>query len=338
MPIFMLYDSSYDFKTTIDDFISLLWVSKFREIGEFELQVYDTKANRSLFKKKDILRRTDSKQLMFVEKITTRRAVDEPDTLLISGRSCESILSRRVIMDHMTFSGSDIYRIAKKIIDENVISPTNSNRKISNFTMGTTSDTGVTTTLSDPYGEQIDAVITDICEESGGGWRVVHAGTVPSGEFTFYIYKGLDRSDQIIRSVVDDDITELSYGEDITNFKNYFYCDDGAQLIAGSADLIIPMPTGLDRYETKVSVDSKGSSDTAIKRKAKRMVQAENRKGNFIDVVLADPTKGNIQLGEIITVAKSETDYEKVRVIEFMESWDEQGYSKIPTFERGGLI
>lgn len=87
----------------IDMYTSMIWTDRYSTVGDFEICVPCTTANKELFDKSSFLTIDKSDRVMVIEKRQVKTKVDRADEYIISGRSAESLLDRRVIMGTMTF-------------------------------------------------------------------------------------------------------------------------------------------------------------------------------------------------------------------------------------------
>ncbi len=92
----------------IDDATSVIWVQRFQAAGEFEIYIRATKELFTLFTQEELLitRHDMPECAMIPEKTELTTDAENGDYLIISGRSAESILGRRVIRGYTTYSGT----------------------------------------------------------------------------------------------------------------------------------------------------------------------------------------------------------------------------------------
>ena len=89
-------DSLYRRIAVVDDHISLIWTERLASIGDFELQLNSTVANRNLFKTGTRLAMNESFRLMIVETVEDGTDEQGRNILKVSGPSLEKILQDRV--------------------------------------------------------------------------------------------------------------------------------------------------------------------------------------------------------------------------------------------------
>lgn len=102
MEVYVL-DSLLRRTEVVDRFESMIWTERFREIGDFELHIQSTAANRRRFTAGTRLAITESKRVMVVE--TVENATDDENRrmLKVTGRSLEMILEDRAAI--ATYAG-----------------------------------------------------------------------------------------------------------------------------------------------------------------------------------------------------------------------------------------
>ena len=117
---------------------------------------------------------------------------EDGNHVTVTGRSLESILDRRIVWGQKLLSGN-LQNGIKTLLNENVISPSDSNRKIPNFIFKESIDPAITKLkLEAQYtGDNLYDVIQKICEEQGIGFKIT---LNDKKQFVFELYAGFDRS------------------------------------------------------------------------------------------------------------------------------------------------
>lgn len=87
----------------VDMFTSIIWTDRYSTNGDFELRVPCTDSNYDLFEQSLYITQDKSDRVMVIEKRQVQTKVDKSDEYIISGRSAETLLARRVIMGSMSF-------------------------------------------------------------------------------------------------------------------------------------------------------------------------------------------------------------------------------------------
>lgn len=191
MDIFVL-NTSFETVAVLDGFKSLIWTDRYNSCGDFELVMPMDSELLTMVQINYYLQCPLSDRTMIVESIELNSSEAEGAFATFSGRSLESILDRRVVWRYFYYSGSMQTGI-QQILTQNLISPTNSNRTISNF-IYTTSAIEDITEIEYEYGllgDNILTVIQESCQANDVGFKVVLNS---SNQFVFSLYVGQDMS------------------------------------------------------------------------------------------------------------------------------------------------
>lgn len=187
----LILDKNFNSSETLDIFESLIWTDRYFECGDFELYVPASEKLLNILPPGYYVYLRESEHLMIVEDREITTDAEEGAHLKITGRSLESILERRIIWNQTTLSGS-LQDGIKKLLDENIISPVDESRKISNFVFEASTDERITSLTIDAqyFGENLYDTIVDICKSENVGFKVVLNETT----LVFSLYMGEDRS------------------------------------------------------------------------------------------------------------------------------------------------
>jgi hypothetical protein len=82
----------------IDVFNSCIWTERYKSMGEFQLDIFSTPANRSRLREGTMLAMNESFRVMVVESIEDDNSSDNERMLVVKGRSLERILTKRAAM------------------------------------------------------------------------------------------------------------------------------------------------------------------------------------------------------------------------------------------------
>lgn len=102
MEVYIL-DSLLRREVVVDEFVSLIWTERYREIGDFELVLHSTTTNRANFIKGKRLAVNESYRVMTVETVEDSTDTEGRRLLKVKGRSLESVLEDRVAMKTTNF-------------------------------------------------------------------------------------------------------------------------------------------------------------------------------------------------------------------------------------------
>lgn len=333
----------------IDTFESLLWTERFNGAGNFEIYspvdlvlLQQAKQNYYAWLK-------DSDQTMIIEEIQIATEVETGAHMMISGRSLESILDRRIIWQQTILNGN-LQNGIKKLLDENVISPALADRKIAGFIFEASTDPAITNlTIRAQYtGDNLYDTIVTICDSYHIGFQIT---LNDKNQFVFKLYAGSDRSyDQIknpyvVFSPKFENIIDSNYIESDKTLKNVVLV---AGEDSGSSRKTRIVGSGTDLNRREIYADA-------------RDIQSETQEGTLTEAeynsqldqrgqeVLAEHSitksfEGQVEAtkmfvygqdffkGDIVQIVNEYGMEEKVRVAEFVRAQDTTGYNTYPTF------
>lgn len=339
MPIIM--DTSFKKLAIIDDYVSFIWTSRYYEAGDFELCVNVNPINYNLFKQDYYVYREDDENVGIIEDVKIQRNADGKEIFIVTGRFLSSILARRIIAVQTTVSGS-ISNCINKLINENVINPSISARKIDNFILG---DYTISESMQAQYtGDNLLETICKICETYGIGFKVILNA---QNQFVFSLYEGVDRTyDQtenpwVIFSDKFDNLLSSEYEENYQNMST-------AVLVAGEGE-------GLDRITQWVTKSKTGLNRREVY-KDKRDIRKDDMSASEYNKLLKEAGKEalttyvaaftgtvyfenitykeDVNVGDLCVIENSRWGiYMNSRLVEVIESVSETGeYSIVPTF------
>lgn len=229
----VVLDGSFIPQKIIDNYESLIWTVRYRDVGDFELIMgMDIELYAYLMEYMAYFKLEESDRLMIPEKIEIQTDIENGDKLIIQGRSLESVLERRIVWGQKTFSTPvSIQTIMKTLMDENAINPVNAERKLWNRMEYIQSSDPIISGEDDRflltaqfYGESLLDIVKAICEGYNLGFKLIQNGNKNSIEFS--LYSGLDRSpDQTVRPNVIfspeyDNLITSNYKYDGSVFRN----------------------------------------------------------------------------------------------------------------------
>lgn len=189
---FMVLDKNYDGIAMIDTFTSAIWTVRYDEAGDFEIYTPVRLDYIQAMQIGNYLWNRDSDRLMVIETVEIETDAEEGPQLIVTGRSLESILDRRIVTSSQNFSGN-LQSVLFAIIQNEVISSGGA-RRIPGFSLKTSSDSRITNiSISELSirGENVYDVVCSLCQANKVGWRILPKG---AGGFEFELYVGTDRS------------------------------------------------------------------------------------------------------------------------------------------------
>lgn len=223
MNLFVL-DKNLDVVAIVDVYTSLIWTDRYQEAGDFELHLPVDRNALQTLKQDYYLWRNDSEHTMIIEKLEIKSDPETGNDLIVTGRSLESILDRRVIWGLKSLSGN-FQNGVKTLLDECLINPSKPERKIENFIFEASTDTRITDlTIDTQYtGDNLYDTICALCKERDLGFKVT---LNDNKQFVFKLYSGDNRSyDQfenpyVVFSPNFDNLLDCNYMESDQPLKN----------------------------------------------------------------------------------------------------------------------
>ena len=222
-----ILDQSFTLIAVIDSYESMIWTDRYNEPGEFEIYTPVTDEMVTYPVVNNYLRIGESEHLMIIEDIEVETDIEDGNHIKIKGRSLESILDRRVIINEVNISGN-LQNAIRSLIATNIINPSDSRRRISNFIFKDSTDTNITSlTYEAQYkGKNLLEAIEEMCQEKEIGFRIF---LNDNNQFEFSLYAGTDRSykQDVLPWVVFkpsfDNIIESNYVEEHSNARTFCY-------------------------------------------------------------------------------------------------------------------
>ena len=258
----MLLDNNLQPIRIVDVYQSLIWTDRFDECGDFELHIPVECFNIHDMQKGYYLYNSESEHTMILETIGIDADTEKATCFVVSGRSLETIPSRRIVWNQTVFKatlGSDnktyvkpnLQKCLKQLYDENLINPAIAARKIDNFIFEESTDPRITelTLEVQYYGEDLYSITTTLCKEHNIGFKIT---LDESNNFRFRLHAGVDRSfDQFINPYVVfspsyDNLRSSSYLDSDQTLKN-------VTLVSGEEDSTVTDPNKDDEITPRVT-------------------------------------------------------------------------------------
>lgn len=263
---------AYDTVGMIDEAESVLWQKKYNDAGQCEIYVPCSAEMFALLSRGNYVFRYDDDMFFKIETPEITTDVENGDYIISTANDiAKVILSGRIVRWNVVYSGT-VLGFLEKLVNENVISPSQSQRRISNFSLYEmtaeeraefTERIEVTAFTNDLY-----ELIKTTCKTFGYGFRVSY--NIETQKLVFRVFKGKNKasesgSEYIEFSPTFANILTSHYKEDESNYKNVAYVsykaeDETVHLLSvydGQSDGL-PEPQGETRKE--VHVDATGTS------------------------------------------------------------------------------
>lgn len=209
----------------LDTFESMIWTERFKECGDFEIYTKANVATLDILQPSYYIQNSESEYVMVIEERQTIYDAEEGDRLLITGRSAESLLDRRIIWAQTVLSG-DFQDGIERLLNENAISPTDPDRTISIISFEPSTDPAILALTVDAQftRDNLYETIKKLCDTNDLGFKMVLNNDMTG--FVFSLYYGADRSyDQntnayVVFSKNFDNLVSSEYKESVTLYKN----------------------------------------------------------------------------------------------------------------------
>lgn len=340
----IILDDNFNRIAMIDDFISLIWTTRYYKTGDFEVCADISRAN-ILKIGYYVTRYGDDSHLGIIENIDFQHKEDMQEIIIAKGRFLPAILARRVIASQTQVSGT-IGNAIQALINDNAINPSVAARKINGLTFN--SSITSTETMDAQYtGENLLKTIESICETYSIGFDCTFND---NNGFDFTLYEGLDRSynqsanPYVVFSDKYDNLLTSEYTEDFAEYTTDVLVGGEGEGIARTMVWSAKQSqTGLNRYEKFLNAQNAVTNDNIITQETyEKQLQglgleqittytsAFSGEVDFSGVKLGT----DLNVGDIVTIENATWGmYINSRLIEVIESLGEDGmYKAVPTF------
>ena len=107
----------------IDNYVSLIWTTRYYFCGDFELYLPVTTEFINMLQIGYYLETTESKYVMIIESIDIKTDIENGNYLTVSGRSVESLLDRRIVANRLSANNQPIETLATYLVEWNFTNP-----------------------------------------------------------------------------------------------------------------------------------------------------------------------------------------------------------------------
>lgn len=349
--ILELLTAGFSIVHSLDVYESLIWTDRYNSFGDFELVLPTTDELLLYLASTAYMRVEESEHLMVLEDVELSTDAEEGDRLVVTGRSLESILDRRIVWEPTILQGY-LHDELKQLLEDNAISPSDNARDIPGLTFVNSTDVrvtglGVSTQVS---GQYIYSVIAGICKFMSIGFKLTLDA---SGNFNFEFYSGTDRSyeqsleDFVVFSYELGNLNEATYVSS-TRYEKTIVLVAGEQGVGSEKETttveIGSAPTGLQRKEMyiepnvqrNVGGSTLSDEDYILQLKGRGLeALAENRVVSSFDgevEPLAYQLGVDYFMGDIVQVEDDYGNSNRYRITEITYSNDAEGMKIYPTF------
>jgi len=355
----LILDRNFEAIGLCDEFKSFIWTDRYNKAGDFEIVTSSPIVGTEFaFQIGNYVYEKESDRLMIIEGLELKTNYNKGNDFIVTGRSLDSLLQRRIIWGQRTLKGN-LQDNIEALLNENIINPSDTNRRIPDFIFERSADPKITSlTVDTQYtGENLYKAIQSLCDTNAIGFKV----TRENNKFVFRLYAGTDRTyDQTENLYVEfspryDNLNESDYiqtsekkrnvtlvgGEGEGNERKYF--------TAGESNA-----NGLERYElftdargtsSKVTDDEGNQTDLSteeynnlLKQKgeenlAKKENQATKKLTGKMNTNQMFILNKDFFLGDIVQVVDQYHISGTSRIIEIIYSQDNKGINIYPSFD-----
>lgn len=333
----------------IDKYDSLIWTERYNQAGDFEFHSPATVELLFLMIPGRYLYLSESDTLMIIEKIEIKTDADNGNMMIVSGASIASIIARRIVWSQTVLDGYLEGQI-QKLLNQNIISPTDADRQIANFIFEASDDSSIEAmTIRSQYtGDNVYKIITEICEDRQIGFKVSFTA---SEQFAFKLINGKNRThdqnvnEPVVFSPEFDNLIDSDYVNNQADYKTIALIAGQEQGDSRVRTTIQPdLATGLNRRELYIDArDLQQDEDMTDAEYLTILQQRGNEKmasylGNESFDASMETNVGpkfgiDFFLGDIVEVQNEYGIGGKCRVIELIRSKKSSGYYEYPTFK-----
>lgn len=346
MNIYIL-NTAFEPIAVIDCFKSLIWTKRYYSYGDFELYIPADNELLPFLQPDFFVTREDDSSVMVIEKLVIQTDTEDGNYFIVSGRSAESILLRRIFDRQFIMKHSGSINVAL----HNLLSECTT---MHHYQTGDYRKLPVSVSLANPIpivnlvcqftGQTLLDGMISICKQRGVGLKMVISG----GAFLLIPYEGSEVN--VIFSPDFDNLMNSRYSFDKTNLANHvFVAGEGegssrvwSQIIVGT---FATRPSGLALHELFVDARDISSNngtvsnpdyDAMLSERGHEKLANHDIVQSFeaeVETRVSFQYKVDYDLGDIVTVTNEYGVTAKPRIVEIIESWSETGYTAIPTFD-----
>lgn len=345
--ILYILDPQYKRIGLCENYKSIIWTPRYFEPGDFELYAPASPELLELLSRDNLIQREDdTEHAMLVESVQLTTNAEDGDFVIARGRCLKSILARRIVWSQTNLAGTVAGGISR-LLAENVISPSDTRRRIDGFSIGAMS--GGTGALSVQFtGDNLLEAVVSICRTYGLGFDVKTGTNGP----VFELYRGKDRSlnqsvlPRVIFSPEYDNLIDSSYTEDATEYRNVARVGgEGEGTARRFAEAGDEDAAGMERREAFIDARDVSSNDGEVPAEEYTALLEERGTSALKEFETTVSFEGSIQtgggyrpgidynLGDIVEVINDYGIEERARIVEIIDCLDETGRHTVPTFE-----
>ena len=347
----LVLNTDYESIAVIDTYESFIWTDRYNSYGDFEIVFAMDESFLRYLKEDNYFWLKDSEHTMIIEDIRIDADTEDGNRLIVTGRSLESILERRIMWGQKVFTGN-LQTAIQTMLNECIISPSIEDRKISNFRFAESADPKITSlTIDNQYtGDDLYTVIKGLCEENNIGFKIV---LTDDNWFEFSLYAGVDRSyDQtenpyVVFSPNFENIINSNYFSSKASYRN-------VTLVEGEGEgtnrktAVVGSGSGINRREVYTDArDISSKTEDGVTLSDEEYYAQLSSKGlkTLADHSITTAFEGEVEatklfkygedfyIGDIVQIANEYGNEGSAYISELIISRSKEGFSVYPTFK-----
>lgn len=210
----IILDKNFQDLGSIRVFNTLMWYRRYYSPGIFELHI--PAAYFDLINSGRYLYRNDRTELGVIREVNFMRGEKSEKTAYCKGYFAEHLLNNNVIHPAFNRTGT-LETLARAVVDQYVINPADTSRKISHIQLGTAQGGGTSITLQNT-GDNVGDRLYDTLKTQEMSQRLVF--DYLENTLTYEVWKGLDRRD------TQEENSWAIFSDNFRNIKNAQYDKD----------------------------------------------------------------------------------------------------------------
>lgn len=221
-------NQNLDLVAIIDAYKSLIWASRYWDIGDCELYLAASPENLAFLKIGFYLARPDNAMVCRIKRIEIDTNAEDGNYLIINGEDTKSYLDQRIIWGTATCKGKAETFIRSQVTKA-LINASLSIRNLIRPNGTKLLKLGALANLPDVASEQmtyknIGEKVREYCRSFGWGYQMVLDSSGSTPYLAFGIYKGVDRANSVLFSPEYENLASTKYVLDKTNIGNVALC------------------------------------------------------------------------------------------------------------------
>jgi Siphovirus ReqiPepy6 Gp37-like protein len=348
----------------INGALSTMWVERYLDAGEFELKAPLSSGLRDFLPVGTLISHVDTMEVMIVENHQVVEEERNDPTLVITGRSFDTYLENRIVGTNLVRVSSTISEYillsgytsnqAVKLINDHIVNTQNANDALTNVLGQTdlaTISGGVQEDRTINRGTVYDR-LRELLKVDDLGVRTIRKnpfgiGTGAATQTLLNVYSGVDRTKTVIFSWKSGDFSKIEYLFSQKNQKNSAivvsrYCWTAVDLGPFKYDRRIMIVDASDLDDNLTAPPAGAALTTLLNKMAVRGRQTLKSQ-QYVTIGAADVSniskyrfRMDYNLGDLVMLDGNYGNIVVVRVVEYAEIEDENGYSGHPTLSLPG--